>query len=205
MSGILNVLVGSSYFTPVTNTYTTGTSATETIPVLASSVVIEVFGAGGAGGAYSTLDSIVYYGGGGGGSGGYSIKTASVVGSGGLTMTYSVGALGTTTVGTGNAGTGSNVVSGTFSLTTISTNGGAGGTQVFGSGGLGGAAGASGSGGDTNSAGNAGTAGTISTNGVGGAGKTGTNGNGLAGGDGAYFPTPAQAAGGTGKIIFSYT
>lgn len=204
MSGILSVLVGSSYFTPVTRSYTTGTSATETIPVLASSVVIEVFGAGGAGGAYFTSDGIVYYGGGGGGSGGYSIKTASVVGSGGLTMTYSVGALGTTTGGSGNAGTGSNVVSGTFSLTTISTNGGAGGTQGSG-GGLGGAAGAAGTGGDTNSAGNAGTAGTISINGVGGAGKTGTNGNGLAGGDGAYYPTPAQVAGGTGKIVFSYT
>ncbi len=71
MSGIQMALMGSGGgFVPVTNTYTTGTGATETVPTGATQVVITLDGGGGAGGFNGTTL------GGGGGGGGLARSTA---------------------------------------------------------------------------------------------------------------------------------
>ena len=110
-------------------------------------------------------------GGGGGGSGSYAKKVFTLNGGyDNQTITYAVGAAGagnTITV-PGTAGGSSNIKSGTFSFTTVTTNGGGAGT-VFGVG----AGGSVGTGGDTNTAGNAGGAGSTAVGGLGGLGVAG--------------------------------
>ena len=80
MSGIAAMLLGGSAFSAVTRIYTTGTSATETVPTGASNVVISIWGGGGSGGITSTGGSNSGSGGAGGGGGGYSQKSVSVAG-----------------------------------------------------------------------------------------------------------------------------
>jgi hypothetical protein len=171
-------------FTPVTRTYTTATTATETIPVGATTVVIECFGATGLG-AHGDGS----FKGGGGGSGGYS-RTSHAC-SGGQTLSYVVGQA---------ASSGSSVSSGTLAITTMTGPLGGNGSIGSGSSGTGGAAGATGTGGTAaNSVGNAGA-----TGGNGGAGVTGVNGSGAPGGNG-NITVGTNNPGNDGVIIFSYT
>lgn len=187
----------------LTRTYTTGTSATETVPNGATTVVIEAFGAGGGGGGGRSGCS--GNGGGGGGGGGY--VRSSYACSGGQTIAYTVPAGGTNGgIGAnGGNGSGSVVASGTLSITTMTAPGGGGGIAGS-SGGAGGAAGATGSGGNVaNSTGNTGGAHAGCVGGAGGAGVTGVNGyNGLAGGTGGPVGS-LGLTGGTGRVVFKYS
>jgi hypothetical protein len=92
MSGMMMATAGGGAFQPVTNTYNSGTGATETIPSGgAVQVVITVWG-GGAGGGGGDVGGT---GGGGGGSGAYVQKTIALVGTdAGKTFTYTVGTAG---------------------------------------------------------------------------------------------------------------
>lgn len=203
-SGAISIrnFYGTSKFTPVTRTYTTGTGATETVPTGATSVVITVDGGGGAGGYNaSTL-------GGGGGGGSRAVKTIAVAG--GNTFTYTVGAsvTGRTIQGNGSTGNAS-TVSGTVSGGSVSINAGAGLGGGINAGNLGGTA----TGGDTNTSGDPGDDGVDF-------GRGGNAGGGAAGGDAAVAGTsPGGGGGGSGldvgelrsgagargQISFSYT
>lgn len=183
-------------FAPVTNTYTTGTAATETAPAGATNVIIAVWGAGGGGGHgwFSDTDEQ----GGGGGSGGYVQSTYSI--SGGQTLTYTVGTGGagsSTFLESGATGTTSSVATGTKSITTMTANGGTGGTATPPTDGTGGTA----SGGTTlNTTGNPGASG----GGAEGIIGYGSNFGGV-GGDGGIGTAQGGASGGSGKVIFYYT
>ena len=192
-------------FTPVTNTYNSGTAATETIPAGASKVVITVWSSGAGGATTGDMSNK-----GNSGSGSQVIKTVTGL-VGGQTFTYTVGAQvsGHSGGGTGNGTTGndSTVVSGTdthsISLTasggvaaTTANNGGA----------------ASATGGDTNNAGNAGTithGGSAPNGGAGGTGQSAGSVNGAGpGGGGGSGDTTGSIAGGNGAggtISFAYT
>jgi len=183
--------------------YTTPGTATETIPVGVTSCTIEVFGGPAGGGTGFNLGGGSNSAGGGGGSGAYSRTTVSVSGAGGLTMQYTVGAAGVAL----NAGGLSQVVSGTFSLTTVLANGGSPGVASTsthpGAGGAGGTA----SGGTVNTSGNAGTNGTRGSPGVAGQGGPGVPGINFGGASGGLGGTvgAAQSGTGPGAIVFSYT
>lgn len=195
---------GKGGFTPVTNTYTSGTGATETVPTGATSVTITVDGGGGAGGYNSSTL------GGGGGGGARSVRTIAVTG--GNTFTYTVGSsvAGRSTAGTGSTGNASSV-SGTVSGGSVSmtANGGAGGTTS--AGGAGGTA----TGGTTNTSGSAGTSG--GTTGAGGNGAGGGTGGdwtidingsppgGGGGGSGLDAGSVTSGTGARGQISFAYT
>jgi len=209
---LLNGLTGfgastGSSFTPVTNTYFTGTAATETIPSGATQVVIKVYG-GGGGGSRSNG------GGRGGGAGGYSIKTYSLSGNAGQTFTYTVGSFGIgkqTTNGAGTNGGNSTVTNGTFpTATSITANGGVGSTSV--------ASGGTASGGDTNVTGGVGLAGIgclcSPVGGDGGSSNLGEftggigglqGGGGGAGGENGFDGSTDGGDGGRGKVVFAYT
>lgn len=111
-----------------------GTGAV-TIPASATGVTIEVWGAGGGGGGgfvgFIAPGEPEVFEGGGGGGGGYS-KTVLVLGVGdpGKTINYTVGSGGAGSIfgGSGNNGTFSNVYSGTYTITTMTCNGGFGGS-----------------------------------------------------------------------------
>jgi len=194
----------------VTRIYTTPGSGTETIPAGFTTLVVEVFGAGGGGGARFG-DDISDAGGGGGGSGGYSRTSISVAGAGTQTMSYFVGSGGAPTGGTGASGTASTVSSGTFTITAITANGGAGGTAATslsapGSGGAGGTA----SGGTVvNTSGHTGNNGQTPAGGgfggTGGTGIPGVNYGGLAGGNGRGGIGDPATTGGNGAVVFSYS
>lgn len=108
-----------------------------TIPSGATGVTIEIWGAGGGGGKGGTYliapGEPEEYDGGGGGGGGYS-KTVLVLGGGDAlkTINYTVGTAGAgATVGApGTAGTFSNVYSGSYTITTMTANGGQQGTST---------------------------------------------------------------------------
>ena len=186
-------------FTPVTNTYTSG-SGNETVPSGATSLTLTVVGAGGyGGGSYSDFVSDVYNSGGGGGGAGYSTITRAVAsGDWSTTIAYSVGAFG----GVSSTTTGS-IAAGAVSLT---GGGGGNGTSAdSGSGGVGGAGGSA-SGGSTNTSGSAGGDGSASMS-SGNAGGAGGASGGTAygyGGDGASAPGTSGAVGG-GVVIFAWT
>ncbi len=186
-------------FIPITNTYTTGTAATENVPPGAVSVTIKVSGGGASGNASSSPL--------GGGGGAECILTIAVVG-GSLTYTVAASAIRRFGLGSnlpGNQGNASSV-SGTVAGGTVNiiANGGdaptAAGT---------GAAGGTGSGGNTNTPGSAGTSTT------GGAGATPDGGSGgviggagLAPGGGggpAADNNSNSGAGARGQISFAYT
>jgi hypothetical protein len=106
------------------------------IPTGATGVAIQVWGAGGGGGA-GTFGFIApgepeIFPGGGGGGGGYAKTVLTFSAQDGKTINYTVGSGG---AGgpfgslSGDAGTFSNVFSGTYSLTTLTGNGGQGGTS----------------------------------------------------------------------------
>ena len=125
---------GTANFSPSTNTYTTGTGVTETVPSGATSCAITVDGAGGGGGYNSTTA------GGGGGGGSRSVQTIAVTGGNTFIFTVAVGGNGrASTNGSGIAG-GASPVSGTVSGGSVSINAG-GGAGVCGQrlGGVGGA------------------------------------------------------------------
>ena len=196
--GIRN-FYGTTKFTPVTNTYTTG-SGNETVPTGATSLTLTVVGAGGSGGSsYVDFGSDIYNSGGGGGGAGYSIITRAVAsGDWSTTIAYSVGTSG----GVSSTTTGS-LAAGAVSLT--GGGGGAGGSADSGSGGAGGTAGTA-SGGSTNTSGSAGSSGSTSMSsgnpgGAGGASGGTAYGDGA---DGADAPGSPGAVGG-GVIIFAWT
>lgn len=184
-------------FTPVTHTYTSGTSVTETIPGGATKCTIKVWGAGASGSTKVSGSS------GAGGGGGYSESDAvSVVG--GKTFTYTVGTAGAAVSGgptAGNNGTASSVVAGTQALTTMTANGGVGGT----SGGAGGAGGTASGGTTTNASGSAGTSSTPGLGGANGQGSGGGNPGGQSPGAGSASGTVSSTAGGGGQVQFIYT
>jgi hypothetical protein len=187
----------------VTHLYTTAGTFTETIPAGVSTCVIEVFGAGGGGGAKFASGGNTS-GGGGGGSGGYSRTSVAVGGSAGLTMGVTVGA-----GANGLNGGPSFVQSGSFSLTTLTGNGGilGGSAPSLATGGTGGAGGTASGGTAVNTSGNAGSAGANNagggTGGAGGPGVSGINAGGNPGGNGGGVL--ANQPGGTGVVIFSYS
>jgi hypothetical protein len=175
-------------FTPATHLYTSGTSATETVPAGASHCYIEVLGAGGSGN--SNASNAVF--GACGGGGGLAVLSGINV-TAGNTFTYNVGAGGAGVFNNaqGNGGATSSVT-GTVAggSVSLSVTGGTGG--VYGSGiafgGLGGTA----TGGTTNTTGNSG--GTLS----GGAGGSGISGSYVTGGAGGASNNTSGANGGAG-------
>jgi hypothetical protein len=190
MSGIQMALLGAFGFPPVTNTYTSGTAATETVPSGASSCTITVDGAGGSG----AFDATTFQPGGGGGSA-RSVKAIAVTG--GNTFTYTVapqvaGVGGFDSNGTNGA---ASTVTGSPSGGSVNMSGGGGQGGQIGTGGTGGTA----SGGDTNTSGSAGT---VSFGGTAASGA----GNSVApggGGNGAFSGT--SGVGARGQISFAYT
>lgn len=78
-------------FANVIRVYTSGTSATETIPSGASTCAMEAWGSGGGGGV-GFHSGCTFNTGGGGGGGGYSRCSLSVSSQNGHTFTYTVGA-----------------------------------------------------------------------------------------------------------------
>lgn len=186
---------GTTPFTPVTNTYNSG-SGTETIPTGANQVVIEAWGGGGNGGPYTGFQP-----GGGGGGGAYVKKTFTLNASNwGQTFNYAVGA----------AVNASTVSQNTFG-TVVSLNAGAGASGQ--PGGMGGNPGAGGtaSGGDVMNAGSSGSgsnggAGASPGGGAGGAGgATPVAGTAPGGGGGGNTNAGSGASGASGRILFAYT
>ena len=199
-SGTISIqnFYGTTAFTPVTNTYTSG-SGNETVPSGASSLTLTVVGAGGSGGSsYTDFGSDVYNSGGGGGGAGYSIITRSVVsGDWSTTIAYSVG----------TSGGVSSTTTGSLSAGAVSLTGGGGGNGTSadsGSGGGGGTGGTASGGTNTSgSAGGSGTASMSSGNPGGAGGASGGTAYGT-GGDGASAPGSPGAVGG-GVVIFAWT
>lgn len=177
------------------------------IPVNATGVTIQVWGSGGGGGA-GTIGFIApfepeIFPGGGGGGGGYAKTVLAFTGQGNKTINYTVGsggAAGTAGSPVGNAGTFSNVFSGTYTLTTMTANGGAGGQAgAFASQGAGGTA----SGGNT----------VAGTTGNGGAPFTQTGAAGIAGdasltagagGDGGFLDSGEPGTAGRVRFVFTF-
>jgi hypothetical protein len=195
----INNFFGATFFTPVTNTYTSG-SGNEIVPTGALSLTITVVGAGGTGGSsYVDFGSDIYNSGGGGGGAGYSTITRAVAsGDWGTTIAYSVGTSG----GVDSTTTGS-IAAGAVSLT--GGGGGAGGSADSGSGGAGGTAGTA-SGGSTNTSGSAGSSGSDSSS-SGNPGGAGGASGGTAygyGANGADSPGSAGSVGG-GVVTFAWT
>lgn len=199
-----NLLAQKTITSSLIRIYTTPGTANETIPSGYSSVTVEVGGGSGGGGNGTSGGGGTFTGGGGGGAGGYCRTVKSVSGAGTQTMQYTVGAAGTLN----GAGGLSQVLSGTFTITSMIANGG--GAGGIGSGGIGGTGGAGGtaSGGSvsniTGSSGTAGTQGSPGTIGLGGPGTAGLNYGGLSGGNGGSGLT-APIAGGVGFVVFAYT
>ena len=202
MSGVFAVMAGlSEQSAPgfVVFDFSTGSGAV-TVPATPSSVVIEAWGGGGGGGfgIESTGD------GGGGGAGGYAKVTIALTGADtGKTILYAVGVAGTGSNNgdPGNTGTASVVSSGTFTLTPLQAQPGAGGTS---DGNTTQGAGGTASGGDTNTTGAGGAlftrAGAAATAGDGGL-------LGGAGGDGG-IPNlfgDTGASGLPGRVRFVFT
>lgn len=187
MSGVAAAATATG-FGQVTNIYTSGSSATETVPAGATQCVLTIWG-GGASGGFSTGGGL----GGGGGGGGKSTKTVSV--SDGQTFTYSVGAAvaGRSSLGDGTNGNASSVTSAAPSVS-MTANGGAKGTGAAGSDGTAGAGGTA-SGGTTNTSGSAGSG--ISGGAGGGGDGIGNGGTGVASG--------TSGAGSVGTVQFVYT
>jgi hypothetical protein len=197
---VTRVSSATGSFTPVTSSYSTPGAATETVPVGASSVTIEVWGAS-AGGNKGSGSICAAVSGPGGGAGGYARTVLNVASAAGQTINLTVGTRGSAL---GGAGTASSVSTGTFSLTTMTGNGGAGGTS--GGAGTGGAGGTATGGNTANTTGGAGSNGeNAGGNGGGGAAVIGINGTGSAGGQGGLGAAQTGSPGGNGLVIFKYT
>jgi hypothetical protein len=184
-------------FVPVLHSYTAGSAATETVPVGAAFVMIEVWGAGGGGDAGSSS-----IGGNGGCGGGYARSFYPCTG--GQTLTYTVGQGGVAGTGSSNApggnGGASAVSSGTLSITSM--NGGGGGN----SGGAGGTGAGSNQWSATGAVGAAGTAGpSLGGNGGTVLGGLYANASGAQGKGGKGGSTSTGNAGAAGMVSFYYT
>ena len=181
-------------FTGQIDTYNAAGTYVSTIPDGATTMLIEVWGNSGDGGAaYPAYHTY----GGGGGSGGYARSSFDVSSANGQTVNISITAA--------NALSNTTVTSGTFGMTEmVGPYGEPGSNATSSSGGTGGFAGQIGTGGNvTNSAGNPGTDATASGAGVGGAGIVGINGTGSNGGPGSI--TTALIPGGPGLVIIQYS
>lgn len=187
----------------IQHTYTTPGAFVETIPVGYTTLTLEVWGAGGGGGG-GTNTAPNGVGGGGAGAGGYSRSSISVVGLGGDTLNFTVGAAG---IPAGVGGT-SAASSGTLAITTMTCLGGQPGVNAppAGNGGIGGTAvggtvvnttGGTGNAGQSNPAGGGG--------GVGAFGTPGVNGGGNPGGGGGFLGHLSGFAGGVGVVVFTYS
>ena len=159
MTGAMTSIAGSfgSTFTAFSNVYI-ATSGVEYIAHKARTLVIEVWPGGGSGGAGHTSIACGSTYGGGGGAGSHSTRTLALSPSDwGKTLNFSAGLPGHYISADPTHGTGgpSNVTSGTYTLTTINTNGGIEGGFEGGAG----SGGSVGSGGDVNVSGNNGGAG----------------------------------------------
>jgi len=189
-----------SVFVPVTNTYNTGTAATETVPAGAVSCVITIWGPGGGGSREAGGNGDSW----GGNSGAYSTRTVAVTG--GQTFTYTVGQGGagrTATSGSGSPGTAATTVSSASPSVSMSAGLGLGGVQ----GGPAGAA-ATASGGTTNTSGAQGLnpSGGSAPNGGNGGTTFGTAGSAPGGGGAGGSLTPGNGGNGAaGRISFAYT
>ena len=175
------------------------------IPTGATGVTIQVWGAGGGGGAgyigFIAPGEPEVFAGGGGGGGGYSKTILAFTGQDGKTINYTVGSGGAGGLFgsvNGDAGTFSNVFSGTYTLTTMTANGGQGGASgIFPSQGDGGTA----TGGNTtNTTGNGGAP-YEQTGAAGVAGDASLTAG--AGGDGGF--TLDGDAGFSGRVRFVFT
>lgn len=187
----------------VQRVYTTPGSFTETIPTGYTTLTLEVWGGSAGGGFWFNAGGGNFSSGGGGGSAGYSRSSISVVGLGGSTLNFTVGAAGAG----GGDGTTSSASSGTLAITTMTCTGGihGGSASSLSVAGTGGAAGTAVGGTVVNTPGNAGAAGVNNAggggSGAGGFGIPGINGGGAKGGNGGgVTPQP----GGVGVVIFSY-
>lgn len=197
-----SVIAGAPAFTPVTNTYTSGTAATENVPAGATQVVITADGGGGAGGRSAVL------GGGGGGGGSRAVKTIAVTTGNTFTYTVAAAVAGRSTNGKGTDGEIS-LVDGTVAGGTVNIDAGGGAGASLNASGAAGTA----SGGDTNTDGIAGDAalgidgdGNGGTGAGGGAGGIAPEGAGSAiGGGGAGSTSGTSGAGARGEISFAYT
>ncbi len=193
--GVLQALLAAAGFISVTNTYGTNGTYTETVPLGATTAVIEVWGSSGAGGAGFGAGCTAEPGG-GASSGSYAKTSFSVAGQSGHTWTLVVGAAGGAPASTVTAGT----VTG---FTTMSAPAGIiGGAGSSGTPGTVGPQPAIATGGTvTNSRGTVGGPGA-----VGGAGVVGTNGTGNAGGHGgANAGGLGRTFGGDGLVVVKYT
>lgn len=203
----INILLmrkSTAAFSPVTNTYNSGTGATETIPTNASQVVIEEWGPGGGGAGGDSGGGQV---GPGGASGAYVKKTIALTSADwGKTFTYTVGpsVAGGAALTNGSTGVATTCVNGTYgTAVNLSAGPGAGGQSGVGRG-----SGGTATGGDTNTNGNGG--GGILRPGLGapnGGGDSATAagtapGGGGAGGSVAGSVGQASAA---GRVKFAYT
>jgi hypothetical protein len=214
------ILSGVGKFVPTVRTYAAAGSFTETVPVGASQVIIEVYGGGGSGGVSSSGSSSIF---GGAGGAGYSKKTLTLVRSdGGKTCAVVVAQLvsGINTGVSNQAGTTGNLSSvNTSNLangsgTLIQANGGGAGPNGTTTGGAAGTA----TGGDTNTAGTAGNSGASNGHGGAGAGPSGSAGGGAGGaeaidgtqpggggGGGSGLIDGLSGAGALGKVVFTYS
>ena len=189
---IRNFYGTSSAFTPVTNTYNSG-SGTETVPTGATQLVITAYGSGGDGAAFDVSS------GGGGGGGAYCVKTVSIVsGDYGVGLSWAVNAPGSN---------GASSVTGTIAAGALAVSAGAG--QNGGLNNVGGAGGTA-SGGDTNTNGDPGGAypGGAAAGPLGGAYQFtgGQNGNPLGGGGaGDDTGSAGVGTGAYGRIVFAWT
>jgi len=201
-TGILVGAANTAVFKAVLNIYTSGSSATETIPDRAGTCVVEAWAPGGGGhaglGSGCGADN-----GAGAGSGGYSRSSISVIGQANKTFVFTIGTAGTGGAPNGGNGGQTTVTAGTVTgFPTITVNGGLGGTST--NGGTGGSA----SGGNqANTTGNTGAA--AHATGNGGAGITGTvSGDGSPYGAGGSSPVGSSNNGNpgdNGAVVFSYT
>lgn len=201
-----NLLAQKTGNTPVQHIYNTGGTGTETIPANVTNLVIEGFGGSGSGGS-GTTSGCLLTGGGGGSSGSYFRHVVSVAGQAGLTIQHTVGVAG------GNNGLGNNtttVISGTFTVPTMTAPGGNnGGNSTVTTGGAGASAPAAATGANTaNQAGNPGNPGQDNSGGgfggTGGPGVSGANYGGLAGGNGRTG-AGAGVVGRVGAVVYTYT
>lgn len=191
----------------VQHVYNTPGTFVETVPTGYTTLTLEVWGGSAGGGLGFNGGGGNSAGGGGGGSAGYSRSSISVVGLGGATLNYTVGAPGNGSgTAAGDGGT-SSASSGTLAIATLTSTGGIHGTNaaslaIAGSGGAGGTA----SGGTVvNTPGNSGAAGLNNAGGgVGGAGGFGIPGINGGGANGAHGGGFVPVGGGAGILIFSY-
>jgi len=193
--GIQQTLFGGR-FQPVTKTYSTTGTFTETIPNGATTAIVEVWGSTGAGGL-GTGTGCTISGGGGGASGSYCRTSYNCAAQNAKTLTVFVDS--------GSDGASSTVTAGTATgFTTMTAHSGVPGSN--GPAGAGAPAPAIATGGtQANTAGNAGVAGGLA-GGLGGAGLVGVNGTGNDGGHGGKGASNVgRTIGLDGLVIIRYT